>query len=305
MSALSDALDEAGGVAAPPELTARLRELLVAELARGARELSLTRTGYGDPIAVAFAPGDPGLLAGCPLPAQARADAGAAPERAWLVAAAAIGALVEAAGAREGDALELQAGRLGEHLALAFPAGDPELAALAFDEAVAGIDRLRARGLVAPAVALAGVEDLRAPIGATHPFRVAETVARLGGRPADEASVDALEEAVLARLEPAAEATPAHRDPDPARRVARRIVQRLDGMGKWGGYHTEFVHLAKGFAGNDKAMALEMGERLLRAGVLEEKASVGQRHVFLNPRRSGEIRAFIDDGTPPAGLDLR
>ncbi|MDQ6915301.1 MAG: hypothetical protein M3155_05745, partial [Actinomycetota bacterium] len=85
---------------------------------------------------------------------------------------------------------------------------------------------------------------------------------------------------------------------------ARRIVQRLDGMGKWGGYHTEFVHLARGFAGNDKALALEIGERLLAAGVLVEKPSVGQRHVFLNPRRSGEIRTLIEDGTPPAGLDL-
>jgi hypothetical protein len=304
MSALSQALEEAGGVAAPPELTARLRELVAAELQRGEAELAQSRTGYGDPIAIVFAPGEGGLRAACPLPAEARADAGAAPERAWLVAAAAIGALVEAAGADDGDRLELEAGRLGEQLALGFPAGDAELAALAFDEGVAGVDRLRARGLAAPAAALAGVEDLREPIGATHPFRVAETVARLGGRPADEASMDALEDAVLARLEPAGTATPAHRDPDPARRAARRIVQRLDGMGKWGGYHTEFVHLAKGFTGNDKALALEMGERLLAAGVLDEKVSVGQRHVFLNPRRSGEIRAFIADGTPPAGLDL-
>jgi hypothetical protein len=304
MSALSDALAEAGGVAAPPELTARLRELVAGELARGEAELGRARTGYRDPIAVVFASGEAGLLAACPLPVEARADAGAAPERAWLVAAAAIGSLVEAAGARDGDTLDLQAGRLGEHLVLAFPAGDPELAALAFDEAVWGVDRLRARGLAAPAAALAAVEDLREPIGATHPFRVAEVVARLGGRPADEASVDGLEDAVLARLEPAGAATPAHRDPDPARRVARRIVQRLDGMGKWGGYHTEFVHLARGFAGNDRRLALEIGERLLEAGVLEEKVSVGQRHVFLNPRRSGEIRAFIADGTPPAGLDL-
>jgi hypothetical protein len=308
MSALADALAEAGGVGAPPELTARLRELVAGELARGEAELGRARTGYGDPIAVVFGPGERGLLAACPLPVESRADAGAAPARAWLVAAAAIGALVEVAGAPADGAVELLAGRLDEHLALAFPlppSGEAaELAALAFDEAAAGVDRLRARGLAAPAAALAGVEDLREPIGAAHPFRVAETVARLGGRPADDASVDGLEDAVLTRLEPAGAATPAHRDPDPARRVARRIVQRLDGMGKWGGYHTEFVHLARGFAGNDRALALQIGERLLAAGVLEEKVSVGQRHVFLNPRRSGEIRAFIADGTLPAGLEL-
>ena len=327
MSSLADALDEAGGVRAPPELTARLRDLVAAELARGEAELGRLRSGYGNPIAVVFAPGGKPrqLLAACPLPAETRADAGAAPGRAWLVAAAAIGALVEAApddrpaapgavgpaGPLGAGDLRLLAGRLGEHLALAFPLPAPdreaeaaELAALAFEEAVEGIDRLRARGLAAPAAALAGAADLRPPIGAAHPFRVGETVARLGGRPADEESVDALEDVVLAVLEPPEDATPAHRDPDPVRRVARRIVQRLDGMGKWGGYHTEFVHLARGFAGHERALALEVGERLLAAGLLAEKTSVGQRHVFLNPRRSGEIRAFIAEGTLPPGLEL-
>ena len=113
---------------------------------------------------------------------------------------------------------------------------------------------------------LADVE-LRAPIGAGHPLRIAEAVARLGGRPADPRSVEEHEEAVLALLEPegGAAARP-HEDPDPARRVARRILQRLDGMGKWGGYHTDFAHLARGFAGNDRALAQEVGEALLAAG---------------------------------------
>ena len=82
-----------------------------------------------------------------------------------------------------------------------------------------------------------------------------------------------------------------HEDPDPARRVARRILQRLDGMGKWGGYHTDFAHLARGFAGNERALAQEVGEALLESGLLAEKPSVGQRHVFLNPRRAAEIHA--------------
>ena len=42
-------------------------------------------------------------------------------------------------------------------------------------------------------------------------------------------------------------------------------------MGKWGGYHTEFAHLARGFAGNDRALAQEVGEALLEAGLLAEK----------------------------------
>jgi hypothetical protein len=76
-------------------------------------------------------------------------------------------------------------------------------------------------------------------------------------------------------------------------------------MGKWGGYHTEITHLARGFApGNERALAASIAERLLAAGLLNEKTSVGQRHVFLNPRRAGDIRRLIDDGQVPAGLEL-
>ena len=95
-----------------------------------------------------------------------------------------------------------------------------------------------------------------------------------------------------------------HEDPDPALRVARRILQRLDGMGKWGGYHTDFAHLARGFAGNDRQLASDVGEALLDAGLLAEKPSVGQRHVFLNPRRAGDIRRLIETGAQPSGLSL-
>jgi hypothetical protein len=75
-------------------------------------------------------------------------------------------------------------------------------------------------------------------------------------------------------------------------------------MGKWGGYHTDFAHLARGFAGNERALAQEVGEALLEAGLLAEKPSVGQRHVFLNPRRAAEIRKLIDDGSLPSGMTL-
>jgi hypothetical protein len=41
-----------------------------------------------------------------------------------------------------------------------------------------------------------------------------------------------------------------------------------------------------------------MGERLVASGLLVEKPSAGQRHVSLNPRRSGEIRRLIDERGP-------
>jgi hypothetical protein len=75
-------------------------------------------------------------------------------------------------------------------------------------------------------------------------------------------------------------------------------------MGKWGGYHTEFVHLARGFAGNDRALAERVGEALIDAELLLEKPSVGQRHVFLNPRRARDIRALIEQGVAPTQLRL-
>jgi hypothetical protein len=280
---------------------ARLKALLDSELERGARELGQKRSGYEHPVIVAVAPGDSALRAVAPAPRALRADPDAVNERTWLLVAALVGALVEVAGAGT-----VRAGHLGGQLALAVP-GDPddaELVPLAFETQVEGIDRLRARALAVPASVLADVDDLRDPIGAAHPLVVAAHVAALGGRPADPASMEEHEDAVLAALDATAGVARPHDDPDPVRRVARRILQRLDGMGKWGGYHTDFAHLARGFAGNERALAEAVGEALLAAGLLAEKPSVGQRHVFLNPRRAGDIHALIERGEEPADLKL-
>ena len=85
--------------------------------------------------------------------------------------------------------------------------------------------------------------------------------------------------------------------PAPRRRAARRMLRRLDGMGKYGGYHTEFRHLARGFAGHERALALEVGEALCAPGYLAEKPSVGQRHVSLVAARTSDIRALVERGT--------
>ena len=301
-----------GGAAAPASATARLREVLLAALRHGAQELEKPRSGYQAPVEIPVAAGDGMLLAAAPVTAAFRVDPEGAAERAWLLVAAVIAALVELAepGAPTGPQdLVLAAGDLGGFLLLALPGrADPadlrELAELAFEDHAKGIDRLRARAVATPARLLAGPE-LKAPIGAHHPLRVAEAIARLGGNPEDPQSVEAHEEAVLALLAPdAARAVRPHEDPDPSRRIARRILQRLDGMGKWGGYHTDFAHLARGFAGNERALAQDVGEALLEAGLLAEKPSVGQRHVFLNPRRAADIRALIDEGAVPGGMKL-
>ena len=312
-SELERALADAGGAAAPRDSSARLRDLLAAELRRGFVELSESRTGYGMPIAVAVAWTEGHVVAALPIPPELRADPGAVGERSGALAAVAVEHVVEGASPgppRSSEDLALQLGELQGMLALSYPAADPAEAAEYAHEALAAefeerrIDRLRAESHLVPGHVLEDVSDLRSPIGATHPLRVAEAVTRLGGSPLDDDAVEALEQQLLRLLEPAGAVSRAHEDPDPVRRVARRILQRLDGMGKWGSYHTAFDHLARGFAGNERALAYDVGEALLSAGLLEQKPSVGQRHVYLSPRRSGDIRRLIDDGELPAGLTL-
>jgi hypothetical protein len=322
-SEVERALADAGGAGAPREWAARLRELLRAELERGAREMGQTRSGREQPVVLAVAAAEAGgagaagggpaagapasgaVLVALPLAPELRADADAVGERGARLAAAAVEGLVEAAEpGRPGSAhdLALLLGACEGHLALSYPARDPGWAADyardALDHAVASIDRLRAKAHLLPGHAVV-VDDLRPPIGPTHPLRVAEAATRLGASPLDEDAVEALEPELLRLLEPAGPATRAHDDPDPRRRITRRILQRLDGMGKWGGYHTAFDHLARGFAGNERALAFEVGEELVADGLLTEKPSVGQRHVSLNPRKAGDIRRLIDEGLRP------
>ncbi|MBW3652686.1 MAG: hypothetical protein KY433_03655 [Actinobacteria bacterium] len=309
MSQLAIALADAGGTAAPRERSAQLRNLLREELRRSVRELALPRSGREQPVTVAFAAAGDALVALVPVMVALRADPAAAPERGFLVTAAAIGALVESTGlgapSSAGD-LRLEAGTLEGHLALRLPAAaepeDAELAAVAFDEHAAGIARLRSRALALPAHAVADAGDWRQPIA--QPLRSAEVVARLGGRPADGESVAEREDVVLALIGADGGTARPHDDPQPARRIARRILQRLNGMGKWGGYHTDFRHLSRGFAGNERALADEVGEALLAAGLLAEKPSVGQRHVFLNSRRAADIHRLIESGELPKDLRL-
>src|SRR4051794_548226 len=169
MDDLARALSEAGSS------PAQLRDLLRAELEHGAVELGRKRSGYEHPVTVAAGPG---AVAVAPVSPQLRADPAAVDDRAWTLVAALVGALVAAGGGAE----ELLVGSFGEHLALRAPGADAELVPIAFEEQLAGVDRLRARALVVPELA---ASDLRDPIGDGHPLRAAARIAALGGRPAD------------------------------------------------------------------------------------------------------------------------
>jgi hypothetical protein len=313
MTRLASVLADSGGLRAPRERAAQIRAELLDALAAGADELELPRSGYRTPVPVTIAAFGEALLAIAPVDPALRADPNAANDRAWTLVAVLVGALVEGAAAMAASGprdLQLHAGEWEGWLTLAFPVNAEdvlvavELAVEAFEEAVADVDRLKARAYAIPTTALGDVPALKPPIGELHPLRIAEAVARFGGRPADAASVAEHDEAVLSVLDPTPEIARPHEEADPSLRVARRMLQRLMGMGKWGGYHTEIAHLARGFAGHDRALALAIGERLVNADLLVEKMSVHQRHVRLNPRRVAEIHALVDRGELPPGLEL-
>jgi hypothetical protein len=276
---------------------AQRRELVLAALRDGGRRL----LEDARPGAVAVLYGETSDGVAVVLPATA---GGKLPPRAERPARAAAAALAEAADlptpARAGD-VELEAARWEGQVALRITHPAPrevlEILPLTLEDHARELDRVRLEPILLPA----GDLDDTEPAAEERWLWRAEIAGRLGGRPG-AASLAPEVEAAVASLETEfaedPEIDPAIADdPLPRRRAARRMLRRLDGMGKYGGYHTEFRHLARGFAGHERALALEVGEALLRAGLLAEKPSVGQRHVSLVAARTSEIRVLVERGS--------
>jgi hypothetical protein len=93
-------------------------------------------------------------------------------------------------------------------------------------------------------------------------------------------------------------------DPCPRRRHARKLLQRLLRMRKIGDqYHTAFDHMYRGAPAHERHDALDIGEALIRAGLMGEKPSVGQRHVYLRRDALPAIHALVSRGeTTDPGL---
>jgi hypothetical protein len=276
---------------------AQRRERVLGTLREDARRLIAdARPGT---LSVIYAETSDGVALALPV-----TTGGELPQRGERLARVAAAALSDAAGlptpVRAGDA-ELEAARWEGLVALrathSKPADVLELLPLTLEDHAHDLDRVSINALALPA----GDLDETEPAADERWLWRAEMGARLGGRPGAAALSPEVASAV-ARLESefaaAAGVDPAIADdPLPRRRAARRMLRRLDGMGKYGGYHTEFRHLARGFAGHERALALEVGEALLRAGYLAEKPSVGQRHVSLVAARTSDIRALVERGT--------
>lgn len=210
------------------------------------------------------------------------------------------------------------------HCALIDAGMDPELLAVALEEAHEPPARVSVARLPAKLVMSAVPMDLAPP---THPadLPLARLAQRAGVHPIEAAlalaehgassdAADAYAPEVLARLArvpvaaagidpdteleaPSDEYAGIDRDPYPRRRQARRLLRRMFGMKKIGAmHHTQIDHLYRGVPPDERRDALEVGEALIRAGLLGEKPSNGQRHVFLRRDALPAIHALMERG---------
>lgn len=254
---------------------------------------------------------------GCPawiIPVSAQQVRDMAPRRAAQVLMRTLGAAVEAGAVADAVTVLDWNGMA----VLALPGVDEEIAPLAVAEA----HPAPARGVLAalppgvrpdgPVVVLAGPparmdpgDPLSALAEATwcHPVRVALSLSAHG----QDMRARSYPPEIVAQLRrwgldgtpppPDAPSLEVDDDPCPRRRHARTVLRRLLRMGKVGAqYHTEFDHLYRGAAPEDRRDALDVGEALVRAGLLGEKPSVGQRHVYLRRDSLPAIHALIDRG---------
>ena len=125
--------------------------------------------------------------------------------------------------------------------------------------------------------------------------------------PADPRSVEEHEELVYPLLDPASGAPPRRAArgprPRPARRAADPPAAQRDGqVGRLP--HRLRPPRARLRRQRPPARPGGRARRCSRDGLLAEKPSVGQRHVFLNPRRAADIHRLIETGDAPPGLKL-
>lgn len=81
--------------------------------------------------------------------------------------------------------------------------------------------------------------------------------------------------------------------------IRASILYRLYKQGKWGGSHTDFENLKKGFSprqlGKRGSKRIEqLAEELIKEGYVLTKITSYGYHVSLNPRRSAEIQKIIE-----------
>ena len=81
--------------------------------------------------------------------------------------------------------------------------------------------------------------------------------------------------------------------------IRASILYRLYKQGKWGGSHTDFENLKKGFSprqlGKRGAKRVEkLAEELIKEGYMVAKITSYGYHVSLNPRKSADIQKIVE-----------
>jgi len=66
-------------------------------------------------------------------------------------------------------------------------------------------------------------------------------------------------------------------------------------MGKWGGSHTSFDNLPKGFPGHLRGDVKKVAEKLIKENILLMKPTSYEKEVSLNPERKADIERMIRD----------
>lgn len=75
--------------------------------------------------------------------------------------------------------------------------------------------------------------------------------------------------------------------------IRKVLLRKLHRYGYWGGRHTGFDNLPKGFPTHLHGVVKEVAEELIKSGLLLEKPTSYGRRVSLNPSRKGDIESIL------------
>lgn len=77
--------------------------------------------------------------------------------------------------------------------------------------------------------------------------------------------------------------------------IAAMILKKLRRRDNWGGSHTAFDDLPRGFPKNIRGTVKDIAEDLIKDNLLLDKTTSYGRQVSLNPQRKAEIDKIIKD----------
>ena len=75
--------------------------------------------------------------------------------------------------------------------------------------------------------------------------------------------------------------------------IKRGIIRKLFYLGKWGGNHTSFDNLPKGFPKELRKEVKAVAKDLIRKGILLSKPTSYGTEVSLNPRKKEDIENIL------------